>query len=87
MKPISQSNLDSMEALIPACCDALSAFLAYEGSNNAYEKKAKAASSHVSSYAKLRQSETGRMQVELIAGRVRQREIESGSGQKLLKKA
>lgn len=70
MKPVKDSTLDVLEDAVPDAVKAIRAYLAYQGENPQYAQKAKAAIAIPSALAKLRSSETNRMQVELIAERI-----------------
>lgn len=69
MKPVNDSVLNDLESAIAPSVAAIKAYLAYQGENSQYHDRARIAVSLVSAFARVRSSETNRMQVELIAER------------------
>lgn len=73
MKPISDHVVEQLEAVAVEGAKQLKAFFVYEGDNPRFFQKAKLGAVAISGYARVRQSETGRMAIELAAAR--QKEI------------
>lgn len=75
MKPISDKTLDTMEELALEGAKQIKAYFTYQGDNPAFLSKAKIGATTISTYGRLRASESNRMAVELAAkkasGRVR----------------
>lgn len=69
MKAISEKAIDVLEEVALEGAKQLKAFFVYQGDNPNYFKKAKLGAVAISGYARIRQSETGRMAVELAAQR------------------
>lgn len=69
MKPIADERVDAFEDLALESVKQLRAFFAYQGTDSKYFQKARLAAAAISSYARIRASETNRMAVELTAGR------------------
>lgn len=67
MKAISDNAIETLEQVALEGAKQLRAFFAYEGDNPRYLQKAKLGAVAISGYARVRQSETGRMAVELAA--------------------
>jgi hypothetical protein len=67
MKPVKDSTLDQMEDATNASVKAILAYLAYQGENQMYEKKARAAAALISAYGRIRASESNRMAIEAMA--------------------
>lgn len=70
MKPVDERRLEALESTIEPAVKAIKEYLAYEGTNPTFQNKAKASVGVISAYARMRASETNRIQVELIANRV-----------------
>jgi len=70
MKAIQDSRLDEFEDVAMDSVKQLRAFFKYEGSDSRYFQKARLATGMISAYARLRASETNRMAVEQVAGRM-----------------
>jgi hypothetical protein len=70
MKPITDKTMDVFEETALIGAKAMRQYLTYEGENKKFLDKAKVGAQAVSAYARVRASESNRMQVELIAERV-----------------
>jgi hypothetical protein len=70
MKPIADKTMDVFEETALIGAKAMKQYLTYEGENKKFLDKAKVGAQAVSAYARVRASESNRMQVELIAERV-----------------
>ena len=69
MKPISDTTMNTLEELALEGAKQLRAFFAYQGENPIHFQKAKLGAVVISGFGRVRQSETGRMAVELSAQR------------------
>lgn len=70
MKPVDEETLKELESVIKPSIAAIRAYLAYQGDNAQYRDRARIAVGMVSAFARVRASETNRMQVELIGERM-----------------
>lgn len=87
MKPVDNDTLMELESLIKPSVTAIRAYLTYQGDNASYRDKAKIAVGLVSSFARVRASETNRMQVELIGERMSRPEIDVATQPRQLTRA
>jgi hypothetical protein len=69
MKPLSDKVVDQLEDVAIEGAKQLKAFFVYQGDNPRFFQKAKLGAVAISGYARIRQSETGRMAIELAARR------------------
>lgn len=70
MKPVDDKTLDDLESVINPSVKAIKDYLAYQGENPQYRDRARVAIGLVGAFARVRASESNRMQVELISHRV-----------------
>lgn len=70
MKPVDDKTLDDIESAMAPAVRAIKAYLAYEGDNPQYRDKARVSIGLVGAFARVRASESNRMQVELISERI-----------------
>ena len=70
MRAVKNETLDELEEMALASAKAIRAYLTYQGTNKDYEKKARVATAGISSYSRLRASETNREAIELAAHRM-----------------
>ena len=66
MKAISDSKLEMFEDVAIDGVKQIKAYFKYEGNSPTYMQKAKVGATTISAYARMRASETNRMQVELM---------------------
>jgi hypothetical protein len=69
MKPIEDKRMDELEDVAMESAKQLRAFFTYQGNDSRYFQKARLACGMIGAYARLRASETNRMQVEVIVGK------------------
>lgn len=67
MKPIEDAKIEAFEDMALESVKQLRAFFTYQGTDAKYFQKARLAAAMISSYARIRASETNRMAVELTA--------------------
>lgn len=70
MKPVDEETLQELESAIKPSIGAIKAYLAYQGENPQYRDRARIAVGLVGAFARVRASETNRMQVQLISERM-----------------
>ena len=70
MRPITDNTLDTFEEVALEGAKRLMAYFAYEGDNPQYRDKARAGATAISAYARMRASESNRMAVEVMVGRL-----------------
>lgn len=70
MKAVDEETLNELESAIKPSIGAIKAYLTYQGENAQYRDRAKIAVGIVSAFARVRASETNRMQVELMSERI-----------------
>lgn len=70
MKPVDNETLIELEGAIKPAIGAIKAYLAYQGENPQFRDRARIAVGLVGAFARVRASETNRMQVELISERL-----------------
>jgi len=66
MRPISDGKLEMFEDVAIEGVKQIKAYFKYEGNSPTYMQKAKVGATTISAYARMRASETNRMQVELM---------------------
>jgi hypothetical protein len=67
MKPIADKSMDAFEDVALDGVRQLKAFFTYQGENAAYFQKARLGAVAISGFARIRASETNRIQTELAA--------------------
>lgn len=70
MRAVKEETLNELEDTVGPALKAVRAYLSYQGDNPQYRDKAKIAIGAIGSFAKVRASETNRLQVELVADRM-----------------
>ena len=72
MKPISDHAIEVLEEVALDGAAQIKAFFAHDGTDAAFLQKAKLGAVAISGYARVRQSETGRMMVAVAMKRLEQ---------------
>ncbi len=70
MRPISDGKLEMFEDVAVEGAKQIRAYFKYEGGSATYMQKAKVGATAISAYARMRASETNRMQVELMTSKL-----------------
>lgn len=72
MKPIRDEAIEEFENTALEGCKQIRAFFTYQGTDSKYLQKAKVGAAAITGYGRLRQSETGRMAVEIAMDKRRE---------------